>query len=177
MNATVAIVAKVMEAMRYYFDGGGCASDPRGGRTGPVQHRGGLLVALDGFPDKPGDEDCPTLAFVNVLRQWRTTEFPGETSAVTPCGGVRAVLIQVGVARCSMAMDDDGNPPSPQRMEQEALTLLDDAERLGLAICRATRAAEEDDLIDASVVHAWEPVGPEGGILSGLLTVSYQIAT
>lgn len=176
MSRLIPLMAHVMEGMRYYFDTDG-SGKPVGGFTGPVQHRGGLLIPLDGFPESPSDDDCATQAFVNVLRQWRTTSFPTEVGEVTPCGGSRAVLIQMGVARCSMAMDDDGNPPPPARLEHEALALLDDADRLYAAACRATKNADDEDLIQGSVIHAWEPVGPQGGILTGLLTVSYELAT
>lgn len=170
----VAIVAQVMAGMRRYF----VDSDPAplGGVTPPIEHRGGLLVALDGFSDQPDTEDCTSVAYVNVLRQWRTTSFPNESGDVAPCGGSRALLLQVGVSRCSQALDYEGNPPTPERMEHEALVLLDDADRLYAAVCWANKQLDDEGLIDAAIINAWEPVGPEGGILTGLLTVSYQIA-
>ena len=172
----VAIMAEVVAAMRLAFDNR--ENPPLGGVTGRIKHTGGLLVPLDGFPTSgEGNDQCDaSMAFTNVLRRWKTTQFPGESSEVTPCGGVRAVLVQMGVARCSMAMDDEGNAPDDDRVEHEALVLLDDSDRLYAAACRATKMLEEAELIDAAVIHAWEPVGPDGGILSGLLTVSFQIA-
>lgn len=171
---TVEIVAQVMAGMRRYFVD--CANAPLGGHTPSIQHRGGLLVPIDGFSDNPDSDDCSSQAFVNVLRRWRTTQFPAESGDVAPCGGSRAVLVQMGVARCSVALDHDGNPPSEERMEYEALVLLDDADRLDAAVCWANAQLDDAGIIDAAVINAWEPVGPEGGILTGLLTVSYQIA-
>jgi len=185
-GAVTALVLQVQRSMDRYLNGENeHGNEPYGGVTGKCQHRGGLLVPMDGFADMADDgswahrhkePSCPTIAFVNVLRQWKTDSFPAEGGQVMPCGGSRAVLLQAGVARCSQAMDDHGNPPSVERMEHEALVLEDDADRLFTAMCHATREAKKLELIDASVIHPWEPVGPEGGVLTGLITASFQIA-
>lgn len=182
------LVHQVQMGMDRYFNGDNeWNNTPYGGPTGKCQHRGGLLIPMDGFWEKGTDGDwhpfrktdepeCPVLAFTNVLRMWRTTTFPAEANDVIPCGGSRAVLIQAGVARCSMAMDDQGNPPPVDVMEHEALVLEDDAERLFNVMCWVSREAKKANLIDAAVIHPWEPVGPEGGVLSGLISASFQIA-
>ena len=179
-----ALVLQAQKSMDRYLNGENeHDNEPYGGKTGKCQHRGGLLVPMDGFmdPGNPGRHrhkkpECPSISFVNVLRQWRTDSFPAEAGQVMPCGGSLAVLLQFGVARCSQAMDDRGNPPTVERMEHEALVLEDDAERMFAALCHATREAKRQELIEAAVIHPWEPVGPEGGVVTGLITASFQIA-
>lgn len=176
MSVILSLVEDIKDAMDFYFN---ADAVPYGGRTGPCRHRGGALVALDGFPE-PGDVvdlgDCPTLAFVNVLRQYPTMAFPDETQGVAICGAPRVVLAQLGVARCSTAFSDDGPAgPSEDRLEFEADRLLDDANRLYAAACRAAKCADDHDLIDAHTVGAWTPVGPEGGVVSGVLEVSFML--
>lgn len=168
--SAVEIVHKVQCAMRRYFvDSETC--DPLGGRMKTVEHRGGLLIPFDGF-----DNDCDvSVAFVNVMRIYRTDTFPVESSK-PGCVQQRVVVVQIGAARCSMAMDDQGNPPSVERMEHEANVLLDDANRLFAAACRAVKECEEDDLTDDAIVGAWEPVGPEGNVVSGVLTITFLAA-
>lgn len=171
----VQLMGLVLCAMRHEFNNED--NRPLGGLTGEPQHRGGLLIPIDGFPESPSEEDCAVMAFTNVLRRWKTTNFPGESGDVRPCGGSKAVLIQIGVARCSMAMDENGEPPPAERTEREALVLLDDSDRMDRVMCRVVKLAEEANLIDSAVVHAWEPLGPEGGILTGLLTASFQLSS
>lgn len=165
----VLVIEQVIRRMRTAF----VDNEPYGGRLPRIEHRGGLLVPIDAGLDSDGD--CNAQGWVNLLRRWRTTQFPAEDAGVTPCGGVPAILVQAGVARCSQAMTDEGEPPPPEVMEREALALMDDAVRLERVMCGATVSADKAGLIHSAVVHAWEPIGPDGGILSGVITASFQL--
>lgn len=170
----IAVIGLVMECMREVFDNKDRM--PLGGLTGPPEHRGGLLVAIDGFNERGGESDCASLAFVNVLKRYRADNFPNEAGASTNCKGTKAVVIQVGVARCSVALDEHGEPPSRDVTEREALVLQDDADRLDQALCMAVTRGEDKDLISQAIINSWEPVGPEGGILTGVQTITIELA-
>lgn len=169
---TIAFVGEVIEAMREQFvempDG---YEAPRGGLVPRVEHRGGLLVALDRMWPQSG---CEAMAWVNVLRRWTSQSFPGQ---VPPdgCGGFRVLHLQAGVARCATMIDDHGGLPTPEAEESQALALLDDADRLHLALCTAARRAADRGIVDAYTLNEWEPVGPEGGVIAGQQTVTVQL--
>ena len=169
---TLAVVGELIEAMREQFvsipEG---YEDPVGGLVPTVEHRGGLVVALDRM--WPGG-NCQAMAWVNVLSRWTTAEFPTR-NPVNGCGGVRVLHVQVGVARCATMVDDHGNIPSIEAEEAQALALLDDADRLALALCVGARRAVDREVADAYQIHEWEPHGPEGGVIASQQTISVQL--
>lgn len=170
---TIGFVGEVIESMRQQFvtmpDG---YEAPRGGLVPRVEHRGGLLVALDRmWPDS----GCEAMAWVNVLRRWTSTTFPGHTPP-DRCGGFQVLHLQAGVARCATTITDHGLLPSPEEEEAQALTLLDDADRLHLALCSAARTASQRGIVEAYSLNEWEPVGPEGGIVAGQQTITVHLA-
>lgn len=167
VDKTLAVVGCLLEGLREFF----VDQTPLGGRSGRPQHRGGINVPIDGLTG----EGCEAVVWANVLRRFRTREFPNEALDSAPCAGSRAVVVQVGAARCAVGFDDAGYPPTPDELEREALVVLDDANRLEWAVCRATQLADDRELISGSALGAWEPVGPEGGIVAGVLTVTYQL--
>lgn len=171
---TIAFVGEVIEAMREQFvlipEG---YEKPRGGLVPRVEHRGGMLVALDRMWPESG---CEAMAWVNVLRRWTSADFPGPTPP-NGCGGFRVLHLQAGVARCSTGIDDHGNLPTAEEEESQALTLLDDADRLFIALCAAAKRAEERGIIDAHLINEWEPVGPEGGVVAGQQTITVQLTS
>lgn len=166
-DQTTPVVGCVLEAMREFF----VDREPIGGRTEAPQHRGGMNIPLDGL----ADADCKGIPIVSVLRRFYSEDFPTETEQSGACRKCRAVLIQASVSRCSTTFDAQGNPPTPEEMDHEALVLLDDAQRLEWVICRAGAIAEERGLIDDYAIGAWSPDGPDGGVLTGLITASFQL--
>lgn len=181
MNTTQASVAVMQEVMaqmgRLFTDG-----EPVGGKipASRVQHRVGSQVALDGFTDEFGnplkEEECEGLVWGTVLRRYRTTDFPGEQFESSNCDAPRAILIQVGVARCSVAMDDHGNPPTQERMQWEAIRGLDDAGRLDSALCKAGGMLTERGIINGWAVDSSEPMGPDGGVVSWGQQAAFYLA-
>ena len=169
MRKLVPVVGEVVEALRTQF------SDPDrpplGGVVPEVEHRPGADVALDGL----WVGDCPGLVWVNVIRVFRSADFPAETDEAT-CRGQLAALIQVGAARCVGVVDNHGYPPTAERMEHDALVGLDDAARLERAVCAAAKAADDRGLILQSTWGASEPHGPQGGALAWTKTMTVQLA-
>lgn len=167
---TLILVGCVVEAMREMF----VDRTPLGGKTVAPQHRGGMNIPVDGLA---GDE-CAGVPIVSVLRKYPTVNFPEEAfvTARGSCPSPHAVLIQASVARCSITfVDDQGNFPSTEEMEHEALVLLDDAQRLEWAMCRANQIGEERGIVDDFALGAWTADGPDGGILAGLITATFQL--
>ncbi|MDO5730785.1 hypothetical protein [Corynebacterium sphenisci] len=169
MRNLLPAVGTVIEALRAGFVDADPA--PLGGAMREVEHRPGADVALDGLF---GDA-CPGLVWANVTRIYRTLAFPQEEVG-EPCRGPRAVVIQVGAARCVATLDDQGYAPSAEAMEHDALVGLDDAARLERAVCRAAAAAEDRGIIDAAVWSPLEPIGPQGGALAWVMELTVQLA-
>ena len=171
---TIAFVGEVIESMRGQFVTPEEGYDPpRGGLVSRVEHRGGLLVALDRMWPESG---CEAMAWVNVLRRWTSTTFP-QQSPPDQCGGFRVLHLQAGVARCATTITDQGLLPTAEEEEAQALTLLDDADRLHLALCDAARRASDRGIIDAWTMNEWEPIGPEGGVVAGQQTITVQLSS
>lgn len=169
MRNLLPATGQVIEAMREQF----VTTDdaPLGGKVDTIEHRPGTDVALDGL----FIGDCPGLAWVNVIRLYRTADFPTESDRLAPCSGVPVAVIQAGVARCVATVDAQGYPPTAEDMEHDALVGLDDAARLERALCVAARRAMDLDVVDAAVWSATEPIGPQGGVLAWVATLTVQL--
>ena len=166
-DQTIAVVGCLMESMREFF----VDRTPLGGKTVAPQHRGGMNIPIDGL----NDEDCQGIPIVAVLRRYNSDPFPQETDSGA-CNAPRAVLMHATVARCAKTFDEQGNPPTPEETDHEALVLLDDAQRLGWALTRAGERAEERGLVDDYSIGAWETGGPDGGVVTGTMTVAFQLS-
>lgn len=169
MSTLTPVVGQVIEALRGVF----CDPDrpPLGGTVPAIEHRPGADIALDGL-FQPG---CPGIVWANVIRIARSRDFPNEQDSAPPCQGPRTVTIQVGAARCASTVDDQGYPPTAAQMEHDALIGLDDAERLEVALCRAWKAIEDCDLGVQAAWTATEPIGPQGGVLAWVKTITVQL--
>lgn len=171
-QASVAVTGEILNQLRKKFS----EAEPFGGKIPEerVQHRVGSEVVIDGFSE--GDEDCEGLAWVSAVRRYRTTEFPAESFTSGNCGTQRALAVLVGVARCAATLDHNGAPPSPQRINEEAIRGLDDAHRLDTAICAAGNELDERGAILGWAVDAVEPVGPQGGVIIWVCQAAFLLA-
>lgn len=170
----VPVVGTLMEALREAFTDP--EHPPLGGVTSQPEHRPGADVPLDRLWGGDGSRECDSMVFVNVLRLYRSTDFPAETETIRPCRGMLHAQVQVGVARCVSTMDDLGAPPDPEVLEHEALVGLDDAARLEAAVCRAVKRCDDRELINQAVWTGLDPSGPEGGAMAWTCTVTFQLA-
>lgn len=170
MRNLLPVTGLVIEALRDQFMD--AEHPPLGGVVDQIEHRPGADVALDGL----FVGNCPGLVWANVLRMWRTDQFPAEVDTVAPCRGMPVAAIQVGAARCVGTVDAQGYPPTAERMEQDAVVGLDDAARLERAVCRAAALADERGLTLNATWSALEPIGPQGGVLAWVQTLTVQLA-
>lgn len=77
-------------------------------RLGPMPYGS---VIIDACGECYGGEDCGGQAWVRLVYSFASTDFPNEDAAAQ-CATGRAFALEVGIARCTPTMDDDGNPPS-----------------------------------------------------------------
>lgn len=168
MRGVVPVVGHIIEALRAQF----VDDTPLGGAVTAIEHRPGADVALDGL----FEGNCSGLVWVNVIRLFRTTEFPHVSEDASPCRGQRAAVIQVGAARCVSTMDDDGYAPTAGDMDHDALVGLDDADRLERALCQAAKGLEDRGLIHSCVWSPCDPIGPQGGALAWVMTLTIELA-
>lgn len=170
MHPVVPVVGALVEALRGRFVES--VKPPIGGRVAAVEHRPGVDVTLDGL----WAEGCSGLVWVNVVSLFRSMAFPEVSQDPSPCGGVRCATVQVGAARCVSMVDESGYPPSVADMEHDAVVGLDDAARLEAAVCEAVRVCRGRGVVSAAVQSPVEPVGPEGGVLAWIMTVTVEFA-
>jgi hypothetical protein len=73
-------------------------------------------------------------AWVRVVRVFLSREFPQPaTDAYNACtGGLWAAEYELGVLRCAVGPDDEGQPPSAAQLNAEAAMVMDDAYALRL---------------------------------------------
>lgn len=168
VKSIIPVVGQVIEALRHEF----CDPDhaPLGGTVPHIEHRPGADVALDGL----WADGCPGIVWANVIRMYRSNSFPQETTDAVPCQGNNTLVIQVGAARCCATLDDHGEPPPPEAMEHDALVGLDDAARLERALCRAVTTCDDRGLMIQATWSATDPIGPQGGALAWVKTLTIQ---
>lgn len=169
MRNIVPVVGEVIEALRTQF--GDEERPPVGGLVTDIEHRPGAQVALDGL----WEEGCEGLVWVNVSRMFRSRDFPNESEEAIGAGPP-AIILEVGAARRVSTLDDNGHAPTAAQMEQDALTGLDDAQRLERAACRASERCDDRGLTIDSTWAASEPHGPMGGALAWTKTMTFRLS-
>lgn len=97
--------------------------------------------------------------------------FPDRRQDAMPHGGSGWVVeLEVGVLRCALAMDEQGNPPTMGEQMASANRALADA---GLVRHALTAYAVSNDM--AHVFGALNPLGPEGGCVGFALSCTFLV--
>lgn len=130
-----------------------------------VAGEGPALVAFD-VHTRRGNKCAEPFLWVRLARRFRTDKSRAFIQPVLDtnanCGAApRVVAIEVGVARCSVAVNERASWDDYEREAQQA---LDDSWRLELAMCRAQsklQALHHDVATD--VIN---PAGPDGGVIA-----------
>ena len=139
-----------------------------------IAGEGPALVAFDVHTRGNGKCKQPFL-WVRLARRYRTGK---DADLIQPvldngerCDSLpRVVAIEVGVARCSVAVDERAGW---DKYEYEAQQSMDDSWRLELALCRAAgklRAVRHEVATDVL-----NPVGPDGGLIGWIGTAYIRI--
>lgn len=142
------------------------------------------LTATDaGCPNRSYVSDGPLIAWdceqvvVSVERVYGTD---GDVSAevVDPvrCLVMRAAMIGVWVVRCAPTMDDDGNAPTAAAIHENAEVILADPMVVFDGLLAAHRAGDLS-AVGGLAFEQWEGVGPDGGLVGGVLRLRVDLAT
>lgn len=112
-------------------------------------------------------------AWVRVSRIFPVTaRFPQQQTDRQACQtGAWAAELELGVWRCAGVVDDDGTPPSCERVTRDTTVTLSDA----AAMRRALRCCFTDaDTL--TVVGDWSPLGPNGGCVGGRMIITVEFS-
>lgn len=108
-------------------------------------------------------------AWVRVTRIFATREFPRPLLDTFTCGGsFWALEVELGVLRCAITFDEEGQPPDAEELNVETAVVLDDA--------FALRFAAECCLPTAipSIAGEWQPMSG-GGCTGGRITMLIEL--
>lgn len=162
------VADELLTLMGQAFNPADEARTPVGGAVVPEFRPGENIPALDAFGE------C-ALAWVTAGSRWRTDSFPAVSPAAR-CGGRRVGAFMVGVARCSVALDDGGQLPSQEQMAREFGVQEDDKDRLELVACKAAQRLVRAGVASNVAVDPVMVYGPEGGTVAVYVTVTVELA-
>ncbi len=140
-------------------------------------YHGGPLPERQFVSAGPPVWDCELLA-VHVER---TEGYEGDVATVTvqpmssaPGFAMRAATLAVTLVRCTPAVPESKGSkvsmPSVDDEEDAALTLYSDSQRVLNALVQAHKAGELGGCRSLAFLD-WSVIGPEGGMVAGLLRV------
>lgn len=154
-----AVITTVMNCLKTLY-GAGLDCPPLGGSTNQVAFFSG-----DGIPlDEVGCE-APFL-WVRLASRHRSGMFPEPSLAVSPCGALDVIVVELGIARCAGLSDD------PKVRDKESEIALDDTWRLSKAMCLAASEIGDEHQVGTDSV---QPYGPEGGIIAWTTTMFISV--
>ena len=123
----------------------------------------GELAALDNLTD-----ECAAMAYSRVTSVFpSTTSFP-SADASPRSGYFFASIIELGLIR-TIELPDNGEAPSAEAQREAARLQAADMGAMLTAIC-----AYCTDYSIPVVLGAYQPVGPEGGVVGGFWTATLQ---
>ncbi len=137
-----------------------------------------LVPGLTAAWDKCCECDCDSegQAWVSIPRIYpsgsRDAPFPAQQTSAFRCGtALLAVEFELGVLRCSQALGIDGEPPSAERLQFEAVRALQDHQTM----LRAVLCCFIGGFYPKSspwVLGEWTPLGPRGGCTGGSMRLT-----
>jgi hypothetical protein len=116
---------------------------------------------------------CEATAYVRVTTLYPSfQEFPAPDSLATPCQQQATALgYEVGIMRCVPTGSLEEIPTAEQWRAAHEQSMID-AKSIYKAICCYQGVYN----LDAMLVGAWNPIGPQGGCLLGAVSFTHQIA-
>lgn len=113
---------------------------------------------------------CGT-AYVRLNTSHHSASFPTPVAAPSSQPAPLVAQFHVGVNRCVHGMADDGTPPTPKQLTEDALVLLEDLCTLHTALTAWIQAKRRGNVL----LGAWTPVGPLGDCAGGFWTVTLRL--
>lgn len=163
IDPALAVVAAYLDAMRKAFNPNDAEFPPTGGGTTNVRFFAGDGPALAAFEAHAEGTDCAEpFVWVRVMRRYRSKVFPSPVlDQEQGCGTARVVAIEVGVARCSVTVQET---PTWEAYDAEADMSLEDSYRVEIALCLAATALRgAGHSVATDIIN---PYGPEGGVIA-----------
>ena len=133
------------------------------------------MCAVSVFPgtavpvDYVGGDTCGSMAWVRHVSSNPTTRFPSADLSIDNCAYSLAHIIEVGIIRPAPIPESDGSTidlPDDIVHFNSAMELADDMILMKEAIARAAKS------IDFVILGSYIPVGPEGGAVGGLWSLT-----
>lgn len=114
-------------------------------------------------------------AWVQVAQVYPSDAFPTQQTGAMRCPPTGyAVQLNVAILRCAAVPDEQGRPPSSERLTADAHKVSRDR-----AIVRdALRCCYLEDADPGTyVLGAWTPLGPQGGCVGGQTALTVALAS
>lgn len=124
----------------------------------------GQLVAFDYC----GGDECGGQTWVRLSSLYPSNNFPA-TDPTLNTWGTMAAVIEVGTVRCAPLPDRGDEFPTAEQYLDATREALADMAAMRRAICKYLSSIERDFILNPYV-----PVGPEGGCLGGIWTVTVR---
>lgn len=175
-DAAEAVICALIDAMRAKFNPA-APTPPRGGGSLHVRFLAGDAVPLGAWDAHAEGCGCgEPFLWVRLIQRYRTTvnNFPAPFIGAGNCTTLRALEIEVGVARCAI-LTENGEAAEFTELDEEAMTQLDDSRRLDAAMCAAMKCATSSDAALRTAVGPVVPWGPQGGVVAQVGTVWAQV--
>lgn len=165
------IINSVLCAMREVFSPSS-SYPPVGGGSETV-----AFFACEATPLSAVDlQGCNTpFLWVRLMRRYRSETFPAPYVGGANCALQEVIALEVGVARCALTLDENGNPPSLADYAREAEISLDDSWRIQRAMCRAVTLMRKNECSDMGAQDVTMPYGPDGGIVAWIGTLYARV--
>lgn len=96
---------------------------------------------------------------------------PTQGAGPVRCTSIYEATVHLGIVRCALTSDDNGNAPDPTDLTDETLGILQDRMIMtrALSLCFA-QTIELDDW----TIGEWDSLGPAGGCIGGQLSVTLR---
>lgn len=125
----------------------------------------GEQVSLDYVGDC---EDACGMAWVRMVTIYPSTVVGQPSTFPGNCGLGLGLDVELGIMRCISVGGEDGQPPSPPELTAAAVLQQADVMAMwrAIACCRTSKDW---------VINTYTPLGPEGGIVGGTLSMSILV--
>ena len=107
------------------------------------------------------------MAWVRLDSAYMATAVGQADLTINNCAKDTGFDVEVGIMRCANIVAEQGRPANPKKVHEAAAQQIADMETM----IRAIRCCDEISNKD-HVIGNYQPLGPEGGIVGGILTVS-----
>jgi hypothetical protein len=107
------------------------------------------------------------MAWVRLLGAYPASGVAAQDQTPGNCGAGIGADIEVGIMRCMIVGDAQGNPPTPTQLLDTTALQMADAEAMRRAILCCSTIPNHDMLLGT-----YTPLGPNGGLVGGVWSLS-----